>query len=398
MLILESFFIAYFTFVTVYAVILSIAGKFYRTPSLNDKNEHSTFAVFIPAYKEDGVIVDVAKAALVQSYPKDKYSVIIIADSLKDETIELLRALPIIVIPVSFEKSTKVKSLNKALETLDVDFDYAVILDSDNVMDTDFLALMNKRFNNETRAIQGQRKAKNTETNMAFLDGLSEAINNHIYRQGTFAMGLSSSISGSGVAFEYNLLKSKLSAMTSVGGFDRELEVILLNENISVSYFKEAIVYDEKVSNTTTFQHQRKRWMSSQFIYLRKYLLPGLKALFQGKFALFNSAVLRNIQLPRLINLGLLFFFAFVLFFVQEYLVLDYIIWPILFSLFTLSIILAVPKEYYTKELVKSIGTVPLIFFKMTILLFKLKGANKDFIHTPHTVTEEGLTKHIKRP
>jgi hypothetical protein len=30
---------------------------------------------------------------------------------------------------------------------------------------------------------------------------------------------------------------------------------------------------------------------------------------------------------------------------------------------------------------------IPVIFFTMLLLLFKLKGANKKFIHTPHTQT-----------
>ena len=60
--------------------------------------------------------------------------------------------------------------------------------------------------------------------------------------------------------------------MDSVGGFDRELELLLLREGIKVYYYEEAIVLDEKVSKSSTFQNQRKRWIYSQYFYLRKVI------------------------------------------------------------------------------------------------------------------------------
>jgi len=39
------------------------------------------------------------------------------------------------------------------------------------------------------RVVQGQRKPKNQNNALALLDGVSEAINNHIYRQGTTSLG-----------------------------------------------------------------------------------------------------------------------------------------------------------------------------------------------------------------
>jgi hypothetical protein len=39
---------------------------------------------------------------------------------------------------VSFDKSTKSKTLNKTMATLDKDYDIAVVLDADNMMAPDF--------------------------------------------------------------------------------------------------------------------------------------------------------------------------------------------------------------------------------------------------------------------
>lgn len=385
----EGIVLLYFIYVVGYTFIFSFAGLFYRNPS-HGKVNGKKFAVFIPAYKEDGVIVDVAHKALQQTYPKELFTVVIIADSLLDETIAKLKQLPIQVVKVSFESSTKVKSLNFAMQSLTQHFDYAVVLDADNVMKPDFLERLAGAHAAGRKAVQGQRLAKNTNNTMAFLDGLSEAVNNHIYRQGTTALGLSCSISGSGVSFDYAIFKELLGGMTSVGGFDRELEVHLLDRGVKVIYYKDAAVYDEKVQKTAVFENQRKRWISSQYRYLAKFFGKGCGALLRGNIAMFNSAVLRNIQLPRLINLGLITIIPILLWFVRDYLFFNYWIWPSLFGLMALSFMIAIPREYYTGELLRAAIKVPGLFLRMLLLMFKLKGANKKFIHTPHGVAGQG--------
>ncbi|MBX2898333.1 MAG: glycosyltransferase family 2 protein [Cyclobacteriaceae bacterium] len=381
MWLIEFLLLAYFFYVVGYTFLFSLAGLWYRHPQ-QELLQHKKFCILIPCYKEDGVILEVANKSLNQTY--SNYRVVVIADSLQPATLLALRKLPIEIIEVTFETSTKVKALNAALNKIENNFDCAVILDADNVMAPDFLDKINCHFNKETLAIQGQRKPKNTTNSLSLLDGVSEAINNHIYRQGTVALGLSSAISGSGVAFNFNLLKNTLATMSSVGGFDRELELLIIQQGSKVNYLKSAIVYDEKVSKAGVFQNQRKRWISSQYFYLRKYFYAGCKALLKGEITFFNSAVLRNIQLPRLLNIGILTALTISLYFFRETLALGYSIWLLLFVLNTFAILIAIPKEFYTFQLLRSVLKLPFLFIKMFLLLFKLKNANKKFIHTPH--------------
>lgn len=391
MVAVELILLLYFFYVVGYSLTFAIAAYGYRTPPAVNTSFYSNFAVLIPSYKEDGVILDVARQAVQQDYPRDHFRVFIIADSLKPETVDQLKALPLTVIEVSFENSTKVKSLNRALEQIPDDkFEYAVILDADNVMEATFLAKMNSLFaQHDYKAVQGQRKPKNRNNNLAFLDGVSEAINNHIYRQGTVAMGLSSSISGSGIVFDLKLLREKLALMNSIGGYDRELELKFLQQRAPVFYYKDAVVYDEKVSKTKSFQNQRRRWISSQYVYLSKYFREGCMAFFKGDFSFFNSAVLRNIQLPRLINLGLLTLFTIAAIFLHDHLLLGRETWIALFLLNSFSILISIPREFYSWKLLRAFGNLPLIFVNMFLLLFRLRNANKKFIHTQHGVVSQ---------
>jgi cellulose synthase/poly-beta-1,6-N-acetylglucosamine synthase-like glycosyltransferase len=224
---------------------------------------------------------------------------------------------------------------------------------------------------------------------MAFLDGLSEAINNFVYRQGHVVVGLSSSLIGSGMIFEYRTLKEILLPLDSIGGFDRELELNLIKRKIKIHYAKDTVVYDEKVDSTEVFEKQRTRWLSSQFLYLKKYFFDGWIGLLKGKLDYFNSSILKNIQLPRVVNLGLLFIFTITSFILSAYLHFSPIIWLVFIALNFFAVLFATPKSFYSKEMVKSLLLVPGLFFKMFMLLFKLKGANKTFIHTPHSHTTE---------
>lgn len=381
---IEIILLVYFAYVTLYSFILSIGGLLYKSKPLAKAADQRRIAVLIPAYREDSVIVGVAAQALYQTYPRQKYDVVVIADSLKDTTLEKLYALPVKVVEVFFEKSTKVRALNKAMEVIGDSYDIAVVLDADNVMERTFLSRVNKLFDMGYFAVQGRREPKNQNTSMALLDGLSETINNFIYRQGTVALGMSASLNGSGMAFEYSLYKNILSGMDSVGGFDRELELKLIQRGVKVHFEKTAIVYDEKVANTEVFERQRKRWISSQFFYLKKYFIAGFVSLFKGNFSFFNSAILRNIQLPRLLNLGLLSFLTALSFIFLRYTSISPFVWLGLWTLNILSMIFAIPSRFYSVQMFKSILLVPTIFIKMFMLLFKLKGANKTFIHTPH--------------
>ena len=387
MIILEVILLLYFAFVSLYSFILSVAALFYRAPNAPESTIKRKIAVLIPSYKEDSVIVGVAEQAIKQNYPNDRFDVVIIADSLQPETISKLKQLPISLVEVHFEKSTKVKSLNRAMAAIGDQYDYALILDADNVMEPDFLRKLNNMLALGWKAIQGERTSKNQTTSMSVLDGFSERINNFIYRQGHVAVGLSCSLIGSGMIFDYKAVKDILSKLDSIGGFDRELELDLIRRNMPIYYGKGAVVYDEKVESTEVFEKQRTRWLSSQFIYLKKYFWEGWKALLQGRLAMFNSAILKNIQLPRLINLGLLFILTVLSFIFREYLYFSYFPWPLFLLMNILAMAFAIPLRFYNWQMLKSVVLLPKVFIKMFNLLFKLKGANKSFIHTPHGVT-----------
>lgn len=378
----EILVLVYVAYVSLYSFFFSVSGLLLYKPLAEHKNQkRNRIVAFIPSYKEDAVIVSTIENALLQDYPKEFLDIVVIADRLKKETLSKLRDFPIHVVEVFFENSTKTKSLNMALKD-HFDYDIAVILDADNHMKHDFIGKINNAYNLGYRAIQGRRVAKNKNTPVAILDGISEAINNHISRKGPNAVGLSSSIIGSGMAFDLKLLKSHLSQIEAVGGFDKVLQNSLLNDGISIRYLADAVVYDEKVDNKEVFENQRTRWVKSHYKYLSQFFKHKVLKNFTN-FSLLNIAILGPIQLPRIINLGLFALLATGFLIFPEYLELE-IIGLVFIATYYLSVLICIPREYFNRQLVKAILNLPGTFFSMMLIHAKLKGKDKTFIHTPH--------------
>ena len=379
---------------TLYIFIFSIASLFYKQKTYNDNGNMKSIAVLVPGYKEDEVIIEVAKLALEQEYPKNLFDVVIIADSFKEETLAILKTLPIKLIEVSFEKSTKSKALNKAMDTLNSDYDIAVVLDADNVMAPDFLKKINAVFEYDFIAVQGHRTAKNTNNSWAILDAISEEINNNIFRKGHRVLGLSSAIIGSGMAFRYQYFKSLMATVTAIGGFDKEIELKMLKEGRKIVYLNDAIVYDEKIQKAEVFGNQRRRWLSAQFHYFRKDILNATKDLItKGNVDYFDKAI-QFIQPPRILLLGAVILFS-VAFLIINYFLENQIIytklWIALVVTCILSFVFSVPISFYNSKTLGALASLPKGMFTMLLSLLKIKGANKTFIHTQHTSNSKDI-------
>lgn len=383
----------------VYQFVFALAGVFYKndratarrateptTPEPTADNDPK-IAVFIPAYREDAVILHTAAAALRQDYPSARYEVVVVADGLQRATLNRLESLPLRVVEVSFEKSTKAKALNCALDVLeneDVAFDLAVVLDADNVMVPDFLRRVAERSAAGARALQGRRAAKNSQSAFALLDGASEDANNHILCRGHRALGLSARLAGSGMAFDYGLFRRVMPLVDAVGGFDKELELRLTQLGERIEYDENAVVLDEKVSRPEVFTRQRSRWMAAQFRYAKLFLPRGAWALLRhGNLDFFNKSVQMALP-PRLILPALLAFG-----FLANALVFSAMawLWAAALILNVAAFALALPRYCFEPKNLLMWAHLPRALGASLLALTRLGEASRRFLVTPKTVS-----------
>ncbi|MBA4852673.1 glycosyltransferase family 2 protein [Emticicia sp. BO119] len=365
----------------VYLLFYSIAGKLASKEKFVEAKVLRKIRIFIPGYKEDAVIINTAKEAVKQDYPKDKYEVVIIADSFSEATLSTLKALPLKVVEVSFEKSTKGKALEKAVEsTAQEPVDILLILDADNHMSQGFLHAVNNAFEKGYQVVQGHRTAKDFKTPFALLDACTEEINNHIFRRGHVAVGLPSALIGSGMAFQWDFFVSLLHNIGDTSGEDKEMEYRIIRQGKDIAFLDGRFVYDEKVAKTDVFSKQRSRWIAMQIEFFEKYFVEGWVQLFRGNIAFFDK-VFQTYLLPRVMLVAIVFLWLLLtILFFQEFL---YVSIGMFFAL-VLALLMGIPANWYNKKLLMAFLQIPSALFSMLKAMLHIGKARKQFIHTPH--------------
>lgn len=367
----------------VYVVFFAVISLFY------DKEDHvaeraaaisnrmTRFLILYPAYKEDRVIINAVEQFLLQNYPKSHYTVAVISDHMQPETNKLLGKLPIILLTPSFEKSSKAKAMQYAINEVQGSYDNVVILDADNVVRPEFLSQLNILCS-VYDAIQCHRCAKNANNDVAVLDGTSEEINNTIFRKAHNRLGLSSALIGSGMCFDYELFKKNVFELKTAGE-DREMEALLLHQEIFIKYAPDIHVFDEKVSNQDNFQRQRMRWMTAQIQSLLSNLpkIPG--ALIHGKIN-FVDKTIQQALIPRSILIVLLAGISIIMTLVVPSWCEK---WWILFILLAISLFIAIPPQLRFRSFSKVLA-IPGLVLRLFKNLLHIDRKNTDFIHTQH--------------
>ena len=367
----------------VYVVFFAIISLFYEKEdriaihAAALSNRMTRFLILYPAYKEDAVIINAVEQFLLQDYPKDLYTVIVISDHMQPETNEILRKLPITLLQPIFEKSSKAKAMQFAIENINSDYDNVVILDADNVVRPEFLSQLNILCS-VYDAIQCHRCAKNANNDVAVLDGASEEINNTIFRKAHNRLGLSSALIGSGMCFNYNQFKENVFKLTTAGE-DREMEALLLHQGVFIKYAPDIHVFDEKVSNQDNFQRQRMRWMTAQVQSLFSQLPKVPKALLHGNIN-FVDKVIQQALIPRSILIVLLGGISVLMtLIVPEWCEK----WWILLGVLAISLFIAIPSQLRKRSFSKVLA-IPGLVLRMFKNILHIDRKNTDFIHTQH--------------
>ena len=292
-----------------YVVFFAIISLFYEkedqlaSHSAALSNKQNKFLILYPAYKEDRVIINAVEKFLLQDYPSTHYTVVVISDHMQKETNDYLRQLPITLLEPIFAKSSKAKAMQYAINEVKGNFDQVVVLDADNVVRSEFLSQLNILCT-VYDAIQCHRCAKNADNDVAVLDGASEEINNTIFRKAHNRLGMSSALIGSGMCFKYELFKKNVFELKTAGE-DREMEALLLHQEVFIKYAPEIHVFDEKVNNQDNFQRQRMRWMTAQVQSLLSNLPKIPEAIIHGKIN-FVDKTIQQALIPRSILIVLL--------------------------------------------------------------------------------------------
>lgn len=264
-----------------------------------------------------------------------------------------------------------------------MDYRHVVILDADNQLDENFITVALQYRALGYRVLQGERLAANSHNGMEILDGLSEKANQEMLCKGANQLGFSSKLTGSAMVLDYDLFQLILQLLRAIGGFDKEMELLLTAMGESIQYAPELRVWDEKVSSNQAFAKQRGRWLESQYTFLKKSIRSATRGLFRGNSDYFHKSIQLALP-PRVLAPVALLFFASL----ASLLGFTGLFWFSSLALVALigSYLLVLPSTLWKADLGKILLALPGLVGSAFQALSWMKRSKKEFLHTSHSL------------
>ncbi len=346
------------------------------------------YAIIITAYEQTDALPAVVDSVLKLNY--SNYLVYVVADKCDISNLHFNNDKVVLLRPEE-TLAGNIKSHFYAIERFRRNHERITIIDSDNLVQSDYLHHLNTFFNRGYMAVQGVRKAKNTDTVISKLDAARDIY--YHYYDGTllFELGSSATLAGSGMAFTLSLYKECLANARMQGaGFDKVLQYEIVRRKHRIAFSEQAVVWDEKTSQTQQLVSQRARWINTWFKYFHygfSLVAAGLK---NGSFNqfLFGFILLRPPLFMFLIA-GLFMMAANI--FIQP---LAVAVWGVAYLIFLAGFFIALMMNGASKEIYSALYKIPVFMFYQIVSLFKSHNASKKSVATRHIHTESKLKEN----
>jgi len=240
--------------------------------SKNRSKEHThskptpiKFAILIPAHDEELILGNLLESLSALAYPKDQYTVHVIADNCTDNTAKLARAVGWVNVHERFDdvKRSKGYALSWLIQKLEKNhlfYDAYVILDADSLVEPNFLQAMAAELAEGARVLQASNTVLNvTEAPSATLRWIAMTLINHVRPLGRNALGASSTLTGNGMCLSRSVLMQHPWQAYSIAE-DYQYYLTLVQQGERVRYVPEAVVRSQMPTTFSQMRTQDIRW------------------------------------------------------------------------------------------------------------------------------------------
>ncbi len=350
-----------------------------QQPQPTIANPEADYAIIVTAYQHTDLLHVVVNSLLRLNY--SNYLIYIVADNCDISNLHFNNDKVVLLRPEEVLASNT-KSHFFAINRFKRQHERLTIIDSDNLVDADYLLALNKYFDLGFEAVQGERKAKNLNTTYACLDAARDVYYHFYDGQVLFGIGSSATLAGSGMAFTVALYKACLQHLNITGaGFDKVLQNEIVTRKYRIAFTKDAIVYDEKTTASDQLVKQRARWINTWFKYFKfgfGLLATGIGNANWNQFV-FGLVLLRP---PLFIFLILSLLCMGVNVFINPLVALY---WLLGFSMFIVGFILSLVVSKTDSRIYQSLWNIPKFVFFQVLSLLKVRKANEVSVSTQHS-------------
>ena len=256
-----------------FAISLCSLIKFKEKPLL--KNKKHKFMAIIPAHNEEMVIGNLVESLKNQDYDKNLYDIYVIADNCTDNTALVAKEAGAIVYK-RFDETRRTKGyaldwfLRQKIEE-NADYDAFFVFDADNIVDKNFIKVMNRKLCQGEEVVQGYKDIKNpTQSWISAGYAFFYWTMHRFYHLARYNVGLSPLLNGTGFMVKFDLIK-ETGWDTSTLTEDIEFSLKQIIKGKKLGWATDAIVYDEQPEKFVASWKQRSRWTVGHIQCMKKY-------------------------------------------------------------------------------------------------------------------------------
>ncbi|MCL2403215.1 MAG: glycosyltransferase family 2 protein [Coriobacteriia bacterium] len=381
-----------------YFLVITFFG-FGKIPKTSRCEPISRFLLLVPAHNEEAVIENLVDNLMNDlAYPKNLYTVCVIADNCTDDTAAIARSYGAEVIenttPPDHPKGKPwaiLAALNYVGDQLTDYYDAIAVFDADNLVDSNYLQRMNSHLLSGERVIQCYLDSKNPTDNHTTLGyAIAYYSMNRMWQLAKYRLGLPNAIGGTGFCIATSVIDEIGWTARSLTE-DLEFTIQCIQHGIQVTWCHTTRVYDEKPVSFKASLVQRLRWCRGHwdvaFRYIPKLLFRAVTKL--DHRALDGAIYLAMPSIMLIIALMWTLFFIGVLIFDQPvFQLLPLWAWIFLWILTRVYLLIFCSIDAEVKY-GKIEAVLALMFFNLTYVPLSFWGMltfrNKTWVRTEHT-------------
>lgn len=291
LVLLNTIVLSFLSVLYFYQVLLSIFSVVVRAKKYPETDVFPTYTFVTCARNEETVIAQLITTIRALDYPQEKINIHVVADNCTDNTAIIAAQLKAKVytrndltkIGKSYALEYYFNEQKKVVPAKD--FAGYIVIDTDNVLDAQFLKEVNKVYQaTNAKVVATYRASTNAGDSLwAFGTGYSFLRECCLMHKGREVLGLSSYVSGTGFFVSYEKMQEVEGWNHHLLIEDIEFSVAHVMEKGRTHYAHNAIFYDEQAVNFKSSWHQRMRWVKGLFQVSKVYTWSLFKSIFARK-------------------------------------------------------------------------------------------------------------------
>ena len=259
-----------------YLIFWSVSAR--KLPDIPHNEKFTKFAILIAARNESKVIENILVSLEKQTYPREHFEAYVIVENENDPTVEIVKKHGFqyfVRDRLGAGRRTKGFALQECIDYLwreNINYDAYMIFDADNILDPNYIEVMNDVRGLGVQVGIGYRNFTNADTNwVAANSAVMFSYMNQITSYGRSIIFHKATLMGTGYYVDDSIIREIGEWIFTGMTEDIQLTTYCYYHDIYMMYYPAVCFYDEQATDMKTVHNQHVRWIAG-YIEPRKFM------------------------------------------------------------------------------------------------------------------------------